>query len=76
MRKIISIIIVVLFVSCSRNSTSETQFEPEITSFNFEERLPDNMQTDAAIVYFQVLSMQSQMNAVGAFMTTSGLINT
>jgi hypothetical protein len=66
MRKIISIIIVVLFVSCSRNSTSETQFEP----------LPDNMQTDAAIVYFQVLSMQSQMNAVGAFMTTSGLINT
>ena len=76
MKKIISIITIVLFISCSGDSSSETQFEPEITSFNFEERLPDNMQTDAAIVYFQVLSMQSQMNAVGAFMTTSGLINT
>ena len=75
MKKIISIIIVVLFVSCSGGSTSENQFEPKVTSYNFEERLPENMQTDAAIVYSQVMSMQAQMNAVGVFMTNSEWMN-
>ena len=60
-----------LFVSCSGDSTSENQFQPKVTSYNFEERLPENIQTDAAIVYSQVMSKQAQMNAVGVFMINS-----
>ena len=62
-------------MSCSGDSASDTQFEPEITSFNFEERLPQNMQNDAPIIYSQVMSMQGQMNAMGAFMTNNGYMN-
>ncbi len=75
MKKIIFILTGILLWSCSGDSSSDTQFEPEITSFNFEERLPQNMQNDAPIIYSQVMSMQGQMNAMGAFMTNNGYMN-
>ena len=71
MKKIIYLFLGVLFWSCSGDSESEISFEPTVTTFNFEERIPQNMQTDAPIVYSQVMTMQAQMNAVGAFMTNT-----
>ena len=71
MKKIIYLFLAITLWSCSGDSDSETSFEPAVTTFNFEERMPLNMQTDAPIVYSQVMSMQAQMNAVGAFMTNA-----
>ena len=52
MKKIIFILTGILLWSCSGDSSSDSQFEPEIT-FNFEERLPQNMQNDAPIIYLK-----------------------
>ena len=75
MKKIIYLFLAVTLWSCSGDSETEVPFEPTVTSFNFEERMPQNMQTEAPIVYYQVMAMQGQMNAVGAFMTDTELLN-
>jgi len=64
-----------LFIlACSGDSDNE-QFQPKVTTFDFQERLPVNIQTDAPIIYSQVMSMQGQMNAVGAFMSNNTYMN-
>ena len=69
------LILSALFIfACSGDSDNE-QFEPKVTTFDFEERLPVNIQTDAPLIYFQVMSMQGQMNAVGAFMSNNTYMN-
>ena len=68
MKKFIYLLFGIALLSCNDEPAGETPFEPSVTTFNFEERLPQNMQTDAPLVYSQVIVMQAQMNAVGAFM--------
>lgn len=75
MKKLLFALTSLLIFACSGDSTGEDKFEPKVTSFDFEERLPDNIQTDAPIIYSQVLSMQGQMNAIGAFMTNAEYMN-
>ena len=75
MKKIIIIFIRILLWSCSEDSSSDIQFEPEITAFNFEERLPKNMQNGAPLIYSQVMSMQGQINTMGLFMSNNGYMN-
>lgn len=69
MKKIL-ILSLFFLLACSDDSDNKT-FEPKIATYNFEERLPANIQTDAPIIYSQVMMMQSQMNAIGYFMTNN-----
>ena len=66
MKKIIFILTGILLWSCSGDSSNDTQFEPEITSFNFEERLPQNMQNDAPLIYSQVMSIWLMANFIAS----------